>query len=103
VRKYGPKLQGPLVYSNDSKATSHTIQGLGLLAKKGGIDINSGFGQPSSAPQSAFTPLVQKMKADGDNYQLTGQPVANVIAMRQEAQLQGLTDPKFVWACQSQC
>jgi ABC-type branched-subunit amino acid transport system substrate-binding protein len=103
VKKYGPKLKGPLVYSNDSKATAHTIQGLGLLAQKGGIDINSGFGQPSSAPQSAFTPLVQKMKADGDNYQLTGQPVANVIAMRQEAQLQGLTDPKFVWACQSQC
>jgi len=103
VKKYGTKLKGPLVFSNDSKATSHTIMGLGLLAKKGGIDINSSFGQPSSAPQSAFTPLVQKMKADGDNYQLTGQPVANVIAMRNEAQLQGLTDPKFLWACQAQC
>ena len=103
VKKYGPKLKGPLIYSNDSKATSHTIQGLGLLAKKGGVDINGTFAQPSSAPQSAFTPLAQQLKNDGDNYSITGQPVANVIAMRQEAQLQGITDPKFLWTCAAQC
>jgi ABC-type branched-subunit amino acid transport system substrate-binding protein len=103
VKKYGPKLKGPLIFSNDSAATVHTIKGLGLLAQAAGIDINTTFGQPSSAPQSAFTPLIQKMKADGDNYSVTGQPVANVIAMRQEAQLQGLTDPKFLWTCAVQC
>jgi ABC-type branched-subunit amino acid transport system substrate-binding protein len=103
VKKYGPKLKGPLVYSNDSAATVHTIKGLGLLAEAGGIDIASEFSQPSSAPQSAYTPLIQQMKSDGDNYNLTGQPIANVLAMRQEAQLQGFTDPEFIWTCAVQC
>src|SRR3954447_13758285 len=43
------------------------------------------------------------MKNNSDNYNLTGTPVDNVVSMRQEAQLQGLTDPKFVWTCQIQC
>ena len=43
------------------------------------------------------------MKNNGDNYNLTGAPVDNVISMRSEAELQGLTDPKFVWTCQIQC
>jgi ABC-type branched-subunit amino acid transport system substrate-binding protein len=103
VKKYGPKLKGPLVFSNDSKSTAHLTSALGLLAKKGGIDITGDVALSSSAPQSAFTPLIQQMKANGDNYNLTGQPVDNVIAMRQEAQLQGLTDPKIVWTCQIQC
>jgi ABC-type branched-subunit amino acid transport system substrate-binding protein len=50
-----------------------------------------------------FTPLVQQMKSNGDNYNLTGNAVDTAIAMRQEAQLQGLTDPKIVWTCQIQC
>jgi ABC-type branched-subunit amino acid transport system substrate-binding protein len=103
LSKYGSKLKGPMVYSNDSKQTAHVTSGLGLLAGKAGIDVTENFTLPSSAPQSAYTPLIQKMKSDGDNYNLTGQPVDNVISMRQEAQLQGLTDPKFVWACASQC
>jgi len=103
VKTYGPKLEGPLVYSNDSKSTAHSTYALGLLAQKGGIDITGQTVLSSSAPQSAFTPLIQQMKNDGDNYNLTGQPVDNVIAMRSEAQLQGLTDPKFVWTCQIQC
>jgi len=103
LKTYGPKLKGPMVYSNDSKATAHVTSGLGLLAKKAGIDVTGNFTLPSSSPQSAYTPLIQQMKNDGDNYNLTGQPIDNVIAMRSEAQLQGLTDPKFVWACASQC
>jgi hypothetical protein len=103
VKTYGPKLKGPLVYSNDSKQTAHATASLGLFAEKGGIDITGTTTLSSRDPQSAFTPLIQKMKTDGDNYNLTGQPVDNVIAMRNEAQLQGLTDPKFVWTCQIQC
>ena len=103
LKKYGPKLNGPMVYSNDSKQTAHVTSGLGLLAQKAGVDVTDNFTLPSSSPQSAYTPLIQQMKSDGDNYSLTGQPVDNVISMRQEAQLQGLTDPKFVWACASQC
>jgi ABC-type branched-subunit amino acid transport system substrate-binding protein len=103
VKKYGPKVQGPIIVSADSAATAHTTSVLGLLAEKGGIDITDTIPIASKDPQSAYTPVIQKMKANGDNYNLTGAPVDNVISMRQEAQLQGLTDPKFVWTCQVQC
>jgi ABC-type branched-subunit amino acid transport system substrate-binding protein len=103
VKKYGPKLKGPIIVSADSAATAHTTSVLGLLAEKGGITITDTIPIASKDPQSAYTPVIQKMKNDGDNYNLTGAPVDNVISMRQEAQLQGLTDPKFVWTCQVQC
>ena len=103
VKKYGPKVKGPIIVSADSAATAHTTSVLGLLAAKAGIDITDTVPMASKDPQSAYTPVIQKMKADGDNYNLSGSPVDNVISMRQEAQLQGLTDPKFVWTCQVQC
>jgi ABC-type branched-subunit amino acid transport system substrate-binding protein len=103
VKKYGPKLKGPIIVSADSAATARTTSVLGLLAEKGGIEITDTIPIASRDPQSAYTPVIQKMKNDGDNYNLTGAPVDNVISMRQEAQLQGLTDPKFVWTCQVQC
>jgi ABC-type branched-subunit amino acid transport system substrate-binding protein len=103
VKKYGPKLKGPIVVSSDSAATARNTSVLGLLAAKGGIQITDTIAKSSRDPQSAYTPVIQQMKNDGDNYNLTGTPVDNVISMRQEAQLQGLTDPKFVWTCQVQC
>ncbi len=103
VKKYGPKLKGPLIVSSDSASTQKSTSVLGLLAQKGGIDITDTVPQSSRNPQSAYTPVIQKMKTDGDNYNLSGTPVDNVISMRQEAQLQGLTDPKIVWTCQIQC
>ncbi len=103
VRKFGPTVQGPIIVSGDSAATAHTTKVLGLLAEKAGIKITDTIPIASKDPQSAYTPVIQQMKNDGDNYNLTGAPVDNVISMRQEAQLQGLTDPKFVWTCQVQC
>jgi ABC-type branched-subunit amino acid transport system substrate-binding protein len=103
VKKYGPDLKGPIIVSGDSAATARTTSVLGLLAEKGGIEITDTIPIASRDPQSAYTPVIQQMKNDGDNYNLTGAPVDNVISMRQEAQLQGLTDPEFVWTCQVQC
>jgi ABC-type branched-subunit amino acid transport system substrate-binding protein len=103
VKKYGKGLKGPLIVSADSKATAASTSVLGLLAKQAGIDITDTIPMSSSSPQTAYTPVIQEMKTGGDTYNLTGTPVDNVISMRQEAQLQGLTDPKFVWTCQIQC
>ena len=103
MKTYGPKLKGPIIVSGDSAATAHTTKVLGLLAEKAGINITATIPKASADPQSAYTPVIQQMKNDGDNYNLTGAPVDNVITMRNEAQLQGLTDPKFVWTCQIQC
>jgi ABC-type branched-subunit amino acid transport system substrate-binding protein len=103
VKTYGPKLQGPLVVSSDSASTRKTSSVLGLLAQKGGIDVTSTIAMSSRDPQSAWTPVIADMKNDGANYNLTGNAVDTVILMRQEAQLQGLTDPDFLWTCQAQC
>lgn len=103
VRKYGKGLTGPLIVSADSKDTARSTSVLGLLAKQAGIDITATIAMSSRDPQTAYTPVIQQMKQNGATYNLTGTPVDNVIAMRQEAQLQGLTDPKFVWSCQIQC
>ena len=102
-KTYGPNLKGPIIVSGDSAATARTTSVLGLLAEKAGIDITETIPIASRDPQSAYTPVIQQMKNDGDTYNRTGAPVDNVISMRQEAQLQGLTDPKFVWTCQVQC
>jgi hypothetical protein len=76
---------------------------LGLFAQKAGIKIDRTIPITSSATQIQYTPVIQQIKSGGDNYNLTGTPANNVIEMRQEAQLQGLTDPKFTWTCLLQC
>jgi ABC-type branched-subunit amino acid transport system substrate-binding protein len=103
VKTYGKGLKGPLIVSADSKATAQATSVLGLLAAKAGIDITDTIAMSSRDPQTAYTPVIQGMKNGGANYNLTGTPVDNVISMRQEAELQGLTDPEFVWSCQVQC
>ena len=67
---------------------------LGLLAGKAGVDITETVPIASKDPQSAYTPVIQQMKNDGDNYNLTGAPVDNVISMRNEAQLPGPHRPE---------
>ena len=50
-------------------------------------------------PQSAYTPIVQRLKADNSNFAMSAMGSAAVIALRQEAVLQGLDDPKMQWIC----
>jgi ABC-type branched-subunit amino acid transport system substrate-binding protein len=101
-KKYGP-LHGTLIVSSDSKSTQTSTTVLGLFAQKAGIKIDRTIPITSSATQIQYTPVIQQIKSGGDNYNLTGTPANNVIEMRQEAQLQGLTDPKFTWTCLLQC
>ena len=54
-------------------------------------------------PQSAYTPIISGMKNDSSNFGLSLQAVTGVVLERQEAQLQGLTDPKIVWQCTLAC
>ena len=101
-KKYGP-LHGTLIVSSDSKATQRSSTVLGLFAQKAGIKIGHTIPMTSRATQTQYTPVIQQIKSGGDNYNLTGTPADNVIEMRQEAQLQGLNDPKFAWTCLLQC
>jgi Periplasmic binding protein len=52
-------------------------------------------------PQSAYTPIVQKMKADNANFSLMTSAVSSALELRNEAALQGLNSSKIVWECVS--
>jgi hypothetical protein len=102
TRKY-KNLHGAYVYSNDSKAGAATGQVLIHAATGAGISADSTMGLSALAPQSAYTPVIQAMKADGSNLQYTIGAVSGMISVRSEAQLQGLTDPNIVWVCTAAC
>jgi ABC-type branched-subunit amino acid transport system substrate-binding protein len=102
-QKFGTgKTNGVYIFGSDSKSArdSSFVSGIGQLRVKcctsdGDFDI-SGF-----ANQSAYTPVVQKMKSSGSNY---GQATTYqaMTLLRKEATLQGLTDVK-VWDCTVGC
>ena len=96
-------LHGAYVFSNDSKAGVVTGQSLIHAATGAGIPADSTSSVSALAPQSAYTPVIQGMKADGSNFQYTIGAVNGMIAIRSEAQLQGLTDPKIIWVCTTAC
>jgi hypothetical protein len=96
-------LHGSYVYSTDSKGAAATGQVLIHASAGAGIEADSTMGLSALAPQSAFTPVIQAMKANGSNYQYSVGAVTGEIALRSEAQLQGLTDPNIVWVCTSAC
>jgi hypothetical protein len=100
--KFGQgKLHGVYVFGSDTKqARDSSFVSLGAL-RDIGIKSDQDFDLPGSSPQSAYTPVVQAMKAKGSNY---GQAItANaMVLLRKEAALQGLTGVK-VWDCGVGC
>jgi len=101
-QKFGKgKLHGVYVFGNDSKsARDSSFVSLGAL-RDIGIKSDQDFDVSGFAPQSAYTPAIQAMKANNSNY---GQAItANaMVLMRKEATLQGLTGVK-VWDCGVGC
>jgi hypothetical protein len=101
IKKFGNDLHGVYVYGNDSKsARDSSFVSLGALTDIG-IKSDQDFDVSGSAPQSAYTPIVQAMKNKGSNY---GQAITyqSMVLLRKEAELQGLTGVK-VWDCGVGC
>jgi ABC-type branched-subunit amino acid transport system substrate-binding protein len=96
-------LHGAFVNGSDSPATERTAKIYNKAAVAAGIKDDSTWGVTSNAPQSQYTPVIQAMKSDSSNLSLMLQSVTGVISQRQEAQLQGLTDPDIVWLCTLSC
>ncbi len=96
-------LHGAYVGTNDNKAGIVTGQTLIHAATGAGIPADSTTNVSALAPQSAYTPVIQAMKQDASNFQYTIGAVNGMIAVRSEAQLQGLTDPKIIWVCTTAC
>ncbi len=96
-------LHGPMLVSSDTKDANRggTIgalanQAAGIKADQGTTVTRSG-----SDPQSAYTSIVQQMKADGSNYAYNSLAANSALQIRSEAQLQGLDSTKVVWDCVS--
>jgi ABC-type branched-subunit amino acid transport system substrate-binding protein len=103
LMKVHKNLHGPMVIAADSPNVVRTSKVLNEGAQAAGIKADDLVSVSGRAPESVYTPVIQKMKADNSNYALSSQAVTGVIAQRQEAQLQGLTDPNIVWMCTLAC
>jgi Periplasmic binding protein len=97
------KLHGSFVLAGDSPSVARTSSVLNKGGQAAGIKADHEWTVTGSAPQSEYTPIIQQMKGDSSNYGLSLQAVTGVVAERQEAQLQGLTDPNIVWQCTLAC
>ena len=95
----GTKLHGLYLASNDSAVATRQQDLLMAFPEHAGMKSDQHPYISSTSPQSAYTPLVQKLKTDNSNFAYSAMGSAAVIAMRQEADLQGLDNPKMLWIC----
>jgi hypothetical protein len=107
LKKYGKDLHGVYVFGSDSKsARDSSFASLGGLRDIGGVNqgikSDEDYDRTSAATQSEFTEIVQKMKSSGSNYGQAAGPYTQMVSLRKEANLQGLTGVK-VWDCGVQC
>jgi hypothetical protein len=94
-------LHGPFVVSNDTKDANRGGTILAMVSQQAGIKADQGTTVVLGGrdPQSAYTPVVQKMKEDNSNYALNGLAANSALLIRSEAQLQGLDSSKILWEC----
>jgi ABC-type branched-subunit amino acid transport system substrate-binding protein len=98
-----PHLHGITLYNNDDKAVEVYQLVAARASEAAGITSDGEIGLPSTAPQSAYTPLIELMKRDHSNYALAPSTLGAAVALRKEATLQGINGPNMVWACFISC
>jgi hypothetical protein len=98
-QKTGKKLDGTFVYGNDLKSAA--IGGLALIrgAQAAGVEADNEIGISARAPQSEYTPAVQRLKSAGSNYVLNTGAFNSSVSLRKEAKLQGVDAGSIVWEC----
>jgi ABC-type branched-subunit amino acid transport system substrate-binding protein len=103
LKANGNHLHGAFSLAVDSPSVKLTSSVLDHVYTNAGIKSDHDWQVQGTFPQSAYTPIIQGMKSDQSNYALMLQAVNGVVQERQEAVLQGLTDPKIVWECTLAC
>jgi ABC-type branched-subunit amino acid transport system substrate-binding protein len=94
---------GALLFSNDTPDARRTGVANLQTAKEAGIVADVEQGLSSRDPQSAYTPVVQRMKTAGSNFAYLSMAFNSVVQLRQEALLQGIDSSKVVWMCPQTC
>lgn len=94
------RLHGPFLVSSDTKDATRGGTLLALSLQHAGIESEQGSVVAKSAtePQSAYTGIINQMKAKGSNFAFSGTAPAGTQALRSEAQLQGLPS-SVVFTC----
>jgi hypothetical protein len=90
VRTHGKgKLHGPMIYPSDIKDAASASRAILDAYVASGIKADQYLGLSATTPQSGYTGIVQKMKADNSNfaYAIGG----STSLLKSEAQLQGVT------------
>ncbi len=96
-------IHGPMIVAGDSTSAARGGTAIALGWQKAGVKADQGTSVPVSAlaPQSVFTPIIQKMKSDGSDFALMSAASNLMKEMRDEATLQGIDSTKVVWDCSS--
>ncbi len=102
-KKYGKDIHGAFILPNDTQDANRGDAVQEAIAVQNGLKADQSPTKSGKDPQSAYTPIVQQMKTDSSNWGWSGLADSNVIEFRNEAQLQGLTDPKIIWGCTTAC
>jgi ABC-type branched-subunit amino acid transport system substrate-binding protein len=103
VDKLKGDAHGALLMSNDTPDARRSGAANLQTAKTAGIEPDVELALSSRDPQSAYTPVVQKMKTDGSNFAYLAMSLNSVVQLRQEAALQGIPNDDVVWMCASPC
>ena len=94
---------GALLKSNDTPDARRAGEANMQLVKKAGVKADNEVSLSSRSPQSAYTPIVQDMKANNSNFSYLTMSLNSAIQLRQEAALQGIQSDKVTWLCPSTC
>jgi hypothetical protein len=97
-------LHGVAIVGNDTKDAARGGTILAMAAQHAGVTFDQGdpvVAVSGRDPQSAFTPIIQKMKQDGSNYNLNVASANQALLLRNEAELQGIDASSVVWECAS--
>ncbi|MFN8025425.1 MAG: ABC transporter substrate-binding protein [Acidimicrobiia bacterium] len=94
-------LHGPMIMPNDTKDANRggTVIALGYI--QAGVKPEQGqtVARSGRDPQSAYTNIVQQMKSDGSNWAFSSLAANGVLALRDEAQIQGIDAKSVSWLC----
>jgi len=101
LKTRGPDLHGLFLGTNDSAVATRAQDLLLAFAKAGGLKEDQHPLVSASSPQSAYTPLVLKMRDDNSNLAVNAGGSSLMQSLLQEAQLQGIDLKKVTWDCYS--
>jgi len=103
LRTHHNDLHGAIILPNDTKDANRGGSAVVAGELAAGIKADQNVTRSGLDEQTAYTSIVNKMKADGSNYAYIVLADNNAIQLRSEAQIQGLTDPNIVWQCTTAC